>query len=209
MMVDTMSHRTELELSLLGPEHNGLLMKPEEFDTITEYDDLYTYELLHGVLIVNPIPSPQERGPNGELEYLLRSYRENDAGGASLDDTLSEEYIRTPHSRRRADRVIWAGLGRQPDPSRDIPTIVVEFVSPGRRNWRRDYVEKRDEYLAAGVKEYWVIDRFERTLTVFDETAKGMERQVTRESHVYSTRLLPGFELPLARLLAAADRWGV
>jgi hypothetical protein len=28
------------------------------------------------------------------------------------------------------------------------------------------------------------------------------------EKDVYSTTLLPGFELPLAKLLAAADKWG-
>ena len=103
---------------------------------------------------------------------------------------------------------MWAGLGRQPDPAVDVPTIVVEFVSPGRRSWRRDYVEKRDEYLALGVEEYWVIDRFERTLTVFRKTEKDHERQVVSENEVYRPARLPGFELPLAKLLALADRWG-
>ena len=36
----------------------------------------------------------------------------------------------------------------------------MEFVASGKRNIKRDYEEKRDEYLALGVSEYWVIDRF-------------------------------------------------
>ena len=62
--------------------------------------------------------------------------------------------------------MIWAGLGRAPNPRKDVPTIVVEFVSEGKRNRVRDYREKRAEYLAAGVREYWIIDRFRRTQTI-------------------------------------------
>ena len=197
-----------VENLVLGPEHNGLRLSVQEFDAVTDYNELYTYELLHGVLVVNPIPSPQERGPNEELARLLREYRDNHPQGTSLDDTLSEEYVRTTQSRRRADRVIWTGLGRQPDPALDPPSIVVEFVSAGRQNWQRDYIEKRDEYLALGVSEYWVVDRFRRVLTVFSKRPSDVEEKVIREQETYRSALLPGFELPLGRLLAAADRWG-
>lgn len=197
----------ETEKFVLGPEHNGLTMTPEEFDAIADYDEDYRYELIHGVLVVNPIPSQEERDPNEELGYVLRLYRDTHPRGSSLDATLWEEYVRTAGSRRRADRLIWAGLGRLPDPRRDIPTIVVEFVSAGRRSWRRDYLEKRDEFLALGVPEDWVIDRFRRTLTVFRRAAGGFDEQVLHEGEVYAPDLLPGFELPLARLLVLADRW--
>lgn len=49
---------------VLGLEHAGMLMLPEEFDAIEDYDENYTYELIHGVLVVNPIPSAEETGPN-------------------------------------------------------------------------------------------------------------------------------------------------
>jgi Uma2 family endonuclease len=103
--------------------------------------------------------------------------------------------------------VIWAGLGRLPRPKVDVPTIAVEFVSAGKRNWLRDYEEKRDEYMALGVREYWVIDRFRRTLTVFRKARRKWQKLVIREGETYQTPLLPGFELPLAELLAVADQW--
>lgn len=184
----------------------GARMTPEEFDAVEDWDDSYTYELIGGVLVVSPIPSEAEASPNEQLGFLLRLYAETHPQGSSLDETLPERYIRT-HNRRRADRVICAGLGRRPDPKADIPTIAVEFVSPGKRNWLRDYIEKRDEYLAAGVMEYWVIDRFRRTMTVHSRTPTGPAEVVVPETGTYHTDLLPGFELPLARLLAAADRW--
>ena len=194
----------------LGLGQNGICMSIDEFDAVTEYDDLYNYELIHGVLVVNPIPLPQERGPNQELGHQLLSFQDDHPNGNSLDDTLEEEYVRTADSRRRADRVIWTGLGRQPNLETDIPTIVVEFVSAGRRSWKRDYIEKRDEYLALGVVEYWVINRFERNMTVFRKAAPaGFVELVVSEKQIHRCDLLPGFELNLSRLFASADRWEI
>jgi Uma2 family endonuclease len=194
-------------LPSIGPATAGILMTPEEFDAITEYDDLYDYELIHGVLVVNPIPSEMEADPNDELGFLLRLYAEQHPQGSALDKTLQERYLRLPHSRRKADRVIWAGLGRMPKPKDDVPTIVVEFVSAGKANWRRDYIEKRREYLELGVIECWVIDRFRRTMTVYRDAPGAAAEAVFPEDAIYQTPLLPGFELPLARLLATTDSW--
>jgi Uma2 family endonuclease len=41
------------------------------------------------------------------------------------------------------------------------PLVVVEVVSPGNpgeENYDRDYIEKRAEYAARGIPEYWLID---------------------------------------------------
>jgi Uma2 family endonuclease len=192
---------------VLGPESAGMLLEPEEFDAVTDYDDEYRYELIRGVLVVAPIAGEVEAELNDELGARLRWYQHDDDRGASLDETLPERYIRTTSGRRRADRVIWCGLGRRVDPVVDVPAIAIEFVSVSRRDWRRDYLEKRREYLAAGVVEYWVVDRFKRMMTVFRNPTHGMDELVIAEGETYRTALLPGFELPLARLLAVADRW--
>jgi Uma2 family endonuclease len=138
---------------------------------------------------------------------LLRSYKESHPQGAVLDETAPEQTIPTTPNRRRADRAIWIGLGRPPDDEKDIPALVVEFVSPSKRDFRRDYEEKRDEYLAAGVLEYWVIDANRRTMTVYRQGAEGIESIVVPESQTYETDRLPGFVLPVSRLLANADQW--
>jgi Uma2 family endonuclease len=191
-------------ITRLGPESNGMRMTKQEFRAVKDWDELFRYELIHGVVIVAPPAAEGERGPNGELEYLLRLYRDSHPQGFAFDDSLFEQEIDTGDCIRRADRVIWTGLGRRPDPDRDVPTIVVEFVSPGTNARRRDYEEKRREYAAIGVKEYWIIDRFRRTLTVCRGRRKPL---VVQEKETYTTDLLPGFELPLVKLLAAADRW--
>ena len=89
----------------------------------------------------------------------------------------------------------------------DIPAIVAEFVSKRKRDRVRDYEEKRREYQALGVREYWVIDRFNRTMTVFKNIPGEPAEVVVKAEETYRTSLLPGFELPLARLLKVADDW--
>ena len=193
----------------LCPEMAGTFMTPEEFDSVDDCDELYKYELVHGVLVVSPPPAIGERGPNEELGYLLRLYKSNHPEGSALDYTVPESYVRTPDSRRRADRSIWAGLGRTPDERRDTPTIAVEFVSIGKRDRERDYVIKREEYLATGIQEYWIIDRFARRMTAIrqvDVSGKESAEIVVDENGSYETPLLPGFVLPLTRLLSEADR---
>jgi Uma2 family endonuclease len=189
----------------VSPEANGTMMTPEEFDS-ADFDNDWRYELINGVLIVSPIPSEEEADPNEELGHLLRSYQENHPQGAALNKTLPERYLRIGPNRRRPDRVIWAGLGRRPRKN-ELPSIVVEFVSGSKRDRERDYKVKRDEYLTLNVKEYWIIDRFERNMVVFVRLGGRIRKRVTRENQVYRTPLLPGFELPLARLLAMADEW--
>ncbi len=189
----------------LGPDANGMLLSPEEFDA-AKCEGGYRYELIRGVLIVSPASSELERDPNEELGYLLRTYQEQHPAGSSLDKTLPEHDVLVGDDRRRADRVIWAGLGRRPQ-RRETPTIVVEFVSAGRRNRERDYTEKRDEYLRIGVREYWIIDRFQRRMSVHVQRDSTSESRIIGEAATYSTALLPGFELPLARLLALTEEW--
>lgn len=188
----------------LGLHLAGTYMTPEEFDAVEEVDEEYAYELVNGVLVVTLYPSPEERGPNEELAHLLLTYRDEHPNGYLLVSTLQKEYLRTEVSRRRADRVIWIGLGRVPNIKKDVPSIVVEFVSAGKRDRLRDYVIKREEYTEIGVQEYWIIDRFRKIMTTY--FADGTEK-VLKGQRVYRTSLLPGFEPPIARLFAVAARW--
>jgi Uma2 family endonuclease len=189
----------------LGPRSAGLLLTTAEFDR-ARFREGWRYELINEVLVVSPIPSRMVRNPNGELGYWLRNYQEEHPHGSSLDATIYAETIETKQNRRHADRVIWAGLGRDPE-ERETPTIVVEFVSAGKVNQERDYLAKRAEYREIGVREYWVIDRFRRTLTIFRFGGDSDQELVISEKENYETPLLPGFVLPLSRSLALADRW--
>jgi|SRR5581483_4341513 len=169
---------------VLGPDSAGSTLTVREFDR-ADFVEGWRYELIHGVLVVSPTPHEEERDPNDALGAWLRWYQERDPRGSNL---------------------IWAGLGRSPRRG-EPPQIIAEFVSAGKRDRKRDYEEKRAEYMEIGVIEYLIIDRFERTLTVFFKQGKKIKKRIVREGEIYTTPLLPGFELPLAKLLALADDW--
>jgi Uma2 family endonuclease len=119
---------------------------------------------------------------------------------------VPQQYVKVPGGRRIVDRLIWTSLGYLPDVGHDTATIAAEFVSAGRRNQKRDYEEKRREYQEAGLKEYWIIDRFQRTMTVIQFRGRRTVVKVIHENETYESPLLPGFQVPLAKLLEAADR---
>ena len=193
-------------IRLLGADSAGLLMTLDEFEAIEHenVDPRYRYELINGVVVVSPPPSDGEARPNDVLGHLLWSYLESHKQGKCLDDTMCEREVKTRVGIRRVDRAMRIGFGRRIRSKRDPATIIVEFVGPGKRAFLRDYEEKRDEYLELGAKEYWVIDRFQKTMTVYFQPPAKLAKRVVAEGETYKTPLLPGFKLPLKRLLDLA-----
>jgi hypothetical protein len=49
--------QVELGPAALGAESAGLLMRPDEFDAVEDYDDSFNYELIQRVLVVTPMAS--------------------------------------------------------------------------------------------------------------------------------------------------------
>ena len=192
---------------LFGPQCNGMSMTAAEFDAVDweDCDPNFRYELLRGVLIVSPIPNDAHEAMVWDIAYRIEKYRREHPEGAACDGALPGQYVATYTGRRIADSLLWCGLGRAPRPAEDVPTIAVEFVSGSARDRARDYLEKRAEYRDAGIAEYWIVDRFERRVTVVE--ASGTERTLG-EADPLTTPLLPGFTLTPADLFREADRWG-
>ena len=46
------------------------------------------------------------------------------------------------------------------------PRLVVEVVSPGKVNRQRDYEEKREQYAARGIPEYWIVNPYDQVVIV-------------------------------------------
>lgn len=58
------------------------------------------------------------------------------------------------------------------------PVLVVEIVSPGASNRRRDYFEKRNQYEWRDIPEYWIVDPEQNQVTVFCLTDDGYQETV-------------------------------
>ncbi len=140
---------------------------------------------------------------NDFLAQQILNYHDDHPEGLRFELAhLPEHTLATGENRRRADRVIWCGLDHDPDVMQDVPQIVIEMVSADRRDRRRDYETKRSEYSQIGVREYWIIDRFQRRATIVRFGEPG-ETQIDFDGSpdVLTTPLLPGLEIPLVQAL--------
>ncbi len=74
------------------------------------------------------------------------------------------------------------------------PDLVIEVVSQGLENERRDRTVKRQAYSKFGVREYWVVDRYQETIEVY-RLEQGQLVLVTTlaNSDQLTTPLLPAF----------------
>ncbi len=81
------------------------------------------------------------------------------------------------------------------------PELVVEVLSPGATNERRDREAKLKLYSRRGVDEYWIVDWRARTVEVFRRTGEALALVETLAGDaILSSPLLPGFAAPLGQI---------
>lgn len=57
------------------------------------------------------------------------------------------------------------------------PTLVVEIISESSR--KKDYIKKLDLYLDCGIKEYWIVNPFNKEITCFKFSEKEIQENIT------------------------------
>jgi len=81
------------------------------------------------------------------------------------------------------------------------PELVVEVLSPGSENQRRDRVLKMALYARQGAEEYWIIDWQREVVEVYRRVGDELALAATLTgADVLTTPLLPDFALPVASL---------
>lgn len=161
------------------------------------------YELIEGELSVAKQPHWDHQLVGLVLGAALLAWSEqtglglpNTAPGVifSPEDDVAPDLIWISHAR----------LARGLDTAgklRAAPELVVEILSPGPTNERRDRQAKPKLYGQEGVDEYWLIDWRARTVTVFRRDGEALESVATLTTPDRLTSpLLPGFAYPVADL---------
>ncbi len=191
----------------LSPADDGRRMSLEDFEH-AESEDGRCFELSRGVITFMDVPNRPHFCQVDALRRHIFGYDYNHPGricrvlGALECKLLADEF----ESERHPDLAIYLTQ----EPERDdsgiwrvwIPEIVVEIVSLG--SGLRDYEEKREEYLAIGIKEYWIFDFDKQEMHALRRWGGQWREKVLRPGDTYTTRLLPGFELPVSAVLEAA-----
>ena len=85
-----------------------------------------------------------------------------------------------------------------------VPDIVVEVLSGDRR---RDLVRKRQLYAEAGVREYWIVDPRNDSVTLLElRDSEYAERAELTVFDTLTTPLLPGLSIPLVDVFRHRQR---
>lgn len=78
-----------------------------------------------------------------------------------------------------------------------VPELVVEVISPGKANRKRDMNTKHDRYMQAGVKEYWIVDLEVKYVYVYT-LVNGAYRTVAPEEDELCSRVYSDLRIPYA-----------
>lgn len=82
------------------------------------------------------------------------------------------------------------------------PMLVVEVVSPGLNNQKRDYIDKRNQYEWREIPEYWIVDPAQGQVTVLALTENGYEEAVFEGDAVVKSPAFTEWALTAKRMLA-------
>lgn len=188
-----MAGKTKLEL---GKKDDGMLLTAEEFAE-ADFEEPWRYERVKGRLVVMA-PEGQDHIVTGqpflvELCAYLKSHPE------IVEFVVPQAWVRPDEDTDRMGDLgvfLVSKRARPKIPDR-VPELVVEVVSKGKRDRKRDYEEKREEYHRLGVKEYVIVDRFEHRVTVLEWKKDGYTERVLGPEESYTTGLLPGLSIAL------------
>jgi Uma2 family endonuclease len=180
----------------IGPADHGQRISLDEF-VDADFEEGWLYELAGGVIDVTQVPGVHHGQIVRRIAALFIIYDRNHPQVVHYGAGGGECRIRLPgmQSDRHPDQAIYL----TPEPkSGDIwaqwvPEIVVEVVGKGGEE--RDYVEKREEYLRAGVQEYWILNPETRRLLILQRAGDIWSELTVSPGETYRTRLLPGLEV--------------
>jgi Uma2 family endonuclease len=165
-------------------------------------DDGNRYEVIGGEVFMSRAPGLTHQRTSGKLYQLLGNYLDANPIGEVLAtpgvvlseiDGVIPDIVFFTNERAKlilsGERIIAA------------PDLIVEIVSPGSENQRRDRVVKKQLYARFGVREYWIADPESKAIEIITCNAEAASDSVIfhADDEVNST-VLPGFRFKVSRI---------
>ncbi len=164
-------------------------------------DDGNRYEIIEGEIFLSRAPSLIHQAVVANLIFIFRTYLSKNPIGKVLPGPgvifsdfsgVIPDVVYMSHDRRKkiatGDRISGA------------PELIVEILSPGTENKRRDRRSKRQLYKKYGVKEYWLIDPEELSIDVYRGAEFRLAATLGIQDEI-STALAPGFRCSVKDIL--------
>jgi Uma2 family endonuclease len=172
-----------------------------------DYLDLpgnHLVEFDNGRIEVLPMPSIRHQVIVTNLLVPMSVYAEVHELGKVLCAPMPLEVA--PHKYREPDVIYTRSVAPEEsdgDKYLDSAELVIEIVSEGSANRKRDLIDKRVDYAKAGIAEYWIVDpeRNEVSMLVL-QGAEYTESAVFGMNDVIRSTALPGFEIAVSKVFA-------
>jgi Uma2 family endonuclease len=188
----------------IGPHDHGRELTDDEF-VAADFDEGFKYELIDGSLYVSPQPNYSH---DWLEEFIHRTCMLYEAKRPDLVKRLARKSrVFVPGLRKTTCPEPDFAIYRDCPPGKNVkwqdisPLIVVEIVSGDPK---KDYERNVELYLQVpSILEYWLFDKVEDddgpVLKVFRRDSGDQDWKIADFDcqAVYSTPLLPGFELPV------------
>ena len=177
------------------------LLTIADWDAIP-YDEWHRYEIIEGELFVSCSPGLTHQTVASNLLFLIRSFLKTNPIGQVVPTpglVLSEISGVIPDVVffRYEQREMIVTNDRLTGP----PALVIEIISPGSKNVRRDRIAKLNLYDKYGVPEYWIVDPKQLVLERYVMRGDSLElvETLTSEDQL-TTNALPGFSCPMSEV---------
>lgn len=161
------------------------------------------YELIDGELLVTRAPNWQHQRASTRMSTALDAW----SATTGLGETVQAPGVIFTDADNVIPDVVWVSQQRLPqilDAAGHLtaaPDLVVEVLSAGVENERRDRSLKLKLYSERGVQEYWILDWQRQQLEIYrrDQAQLSLVATLLAADHLTSP-LLPGFSHPVAQL---------
>ena len=161
------------------------------------------YELIDGELFVTRSPHRKHQLVSGKIFSALDDWSVT----SQLGQAIPAPGIVPSDADNVIPDVVWVSAARLSQIEDEaghftgFPELVVEVLSPGESNLRRDREAKLKLYSIQGVQEYWIADRWAQRLEIYCRDRGQLILQVTLlATDDLTSPLLPGFRCRVGRL---------
>jgi Uma2 family endonuclease len=177
--------------------------------TIEDYElfpsDGRRHEIIGGAHHMTPAPGTRHQNILRLLGMLLNEYLRSTKRGILYFSPV--DVVLSPHDIVQPDIVVILSERKGIITEKNIagaPDLVIEILS--KHSFKEDRMMKRKLYEKFGVKEYWIIDPFSDSVTIYASEKgrfkKGAELEI---DDILNSSLLPGLEIGLHEIFSEED----
>lgn len=176
----------------------------EEFRQMEfEGEDAY-YELINGEIVKKAAPTPLHQRCSFILSLNIGNFvmgkKLGQAFTAPVDVYLHEFSHVLPDIVFISKEL--AGIIDYKEGIMGVPDLVVEIISPS--SIYKDRVLKNNDYEAAGVQEYWIVDPKNQAIEVYENVEKSFKLfSFAAETGTIKSKVLEGLEIDVTSIFPA------